>query len=479
VKKTILLKWTILGMMIVLLASCGNSSNSNNQGNNENNSSDDISKEILTITAHDFNLTMDVNESVLSSNWKELSFATPSDKVIPCKIKTQGTYGTFALNGDTLIYIQNEEGNVSDQAVLTLGSGEKTTDITIQIKHLYWTEVAAGYYYTMAIKSDGTLWGWGYNNFGQLGDGTTIDRSRPTKIGVSKQWKHVYTKINHTMAIKKDGTLWGWGRNSYGQIGNGTKLDKRSPTQEPSKSKEWEKASTGAEFSVALKKDGTIWTTGRNLYGQLGNNTAVDSRVFQNITSTGTAWKDISAGYYHASAIKNDGTMWNWGRNNYGQVGDTTVANKKVPTQEALGDSNWAKTEAGYNYTLALKSDGTLWGWGYNGNGQIGDGTRTAKKVPVQEASMASDWVGISGGSSHSVGIKSDHTLWGWGTNNYGQIGDGINNLKDTPDSVNFEESWTQVSASQFHTVALTTQGTIKVLGATTGVKNYAKQWRP
>jgi alpha-tubulin suppressor-like RCC1 family protein len=408
-------------------------------------------------------------------NWKQKSFAVSDDGgTISVAVKTQGQHGVFALEGDTLMYLRSTEGKFTDQGVLTLVEGSSTVEITVQIDTLYWKQVSAGQYYTMAIKSDGTLWGWGANNYGQLGDGTTVNRNAPVQIGNDTHWKKVYAKFIHTMAIKEDGTLWGWGYNRFGALGNGTNSDKHIPTQEPSRSTNWTDVATGYYHSVAIKSDGTLWASGRNNYGQLGDNTLVDKHVFVPIAAAVTDWSDVAAGIYHSAAIRQDGSLWAWGRNNYGQIGDGTVTDKQIPTQEALADMDWKKVSTGYNHTVAIKTDGTLFAWGYNNYAVIGDGVRVSHNVPTQEASAAEDWVEVDGGNYHTVAIKSDGTLWGWGYNNYGQLTDGISAWRYAPEVIGGEEKWSQASASQYHTAALKESNSVLLWGAVAGARDMA-----
>jgi hypothetical protein len=336
-RKRALIYWILVSSLAIFLSACST------ETGNENNTTDEVPQN-GPIHASDFSISLDVGESTVLVDWKQKSSAVSDDGgTISVTVKTQGQHGVFALEGDTLIYLRKTEGKISDQGVLTLVEGNSTVEITVQIDTLYWKQISAGQYYTMAVKSDGTLWGWGANNYGQLGDGTTVNRNAPVQIGNDTHWKKVYAKFIHTMAIKEDGTLWGWGYNRFGALGNGTNTDKHIPTQEPSKSTNWTDVATGYYHSIAVKSDGTLWASGRNNFGQLGDNSLVDKHVFVPIAAAVTDWSDVAAGYYHSAAIRKDGSLWAWGRNNYGQVGDGTAVDKQVPTQEALADMDWKR----------------------------------------------------------------------------------------------------------------------------------------
>ncbi len=424
----------------------------------------------VTISVSSIVMEMDVNEEVKEVDWKKLTGAQSDQELIPVQIKTQGQFGTFALDGDRLLYVVQADGNMSDSGVIVLGEGSAAVEVAVEVVHHYWKETVTGISYTLAIKDDGSLWAWGANNYGQLGDGTRNDRTVPVPIAVGKKWKHVAASQYFSMGIQEDGTLWGWGRNNYGQLGLGNRSDKYLPAQEPSKATDWTDAAIGYEFSVALKNDGTLWTTGRNNYGQLGDGTTTDHHIFTDVTPAGSSWKSITAGMYHMLAIKSDGTLWGCGRNNYGQIGEGTAdATVTVLTQEASGESDWQTVVAGENHSLALKQDGRLFGWGYNGNYQLGDGTHTSQNVPTQEASAATDWMDIAAGAYHSVGIKSDGSLWGWGANNYGQLGERINVTRVAPEVIDDAHSWRQISASRYQTNAVSEKAVSLIWGMTVG----------
>jgi alpha-tubulin suppressor-like RCC1 family protein len=426
-----------------------------------------------SITASNFSITLDTGESIRSIDWQHESNATSSGGgVMNITVKQQGSHGVFTVNSNTLIYMRQTEGNFTDQGILTISEGNSSVDITVNVDTLYWKYVSSGHYYTMAIKSDGTLWGWGANNYGQLGDGTTVERDNPVQIGTDSNWEKVYAKFIHTFAIKSDGTLWGWGYNRYGELGNGSVSDKHVPTQEPSKSTTWSDIAIGYYHTVALKSDGTLWACGRNNFGQLGDGTSTDRHTFVSIMPAVSDWSGVAAGYYHSIAVRQNGTLWGWGRNNYGQIGDSTTTNKNVPTQEALGDTDWETVASGYNHSLALKNDGSLWGWGYNNYAMIGDGTRTSRSTPTQEASSATDWVALDGGNYHSLALKSDGTLWGWGYNNYGQLTIGINLWRYGPEGLEADTQNAMVSASQYQSSVITNDGRLITWGATNGAQS-------
>ncbi|MCL2026187.1 MAG: hypothetical protein FWG92_05215, partial [Leptospirales bacterium] len=201
---------------------------------------------------------------------------------------------------------------------------------------------------------------------------------------------------------------------------------------------------TEGAHTVALKNDGTLWAWGSNRYGQLGDGTGGVQPVTNDKSSPvqvgADYWVAVAAGYYHTVAIKNDGTLWTWGRNGSGQLGHGTIgspgSDKNSPVQEIRGDKDWSAVAAGGNHTLAIKNDGTLWAWGNNGYGQLGDGTKDSSVIPKQVVTDKK-WRALSVSLGHIVAIDTDDNLWSWGWNGNGQLGDGNTaGEKTSPDKV-------------------------------------------
>ena len=299
-----------------------------------------------------------------------------------------------------------------------------------------WTAISVGYRHSAAIKTDGTLWTWGSNGNGNLGDNTVINRNSPVQtISGGTNWAYVATGYG-CAAIKTDGTLWTWGQNNFGQLGDNTTIDKSSPVQTVSGGTNWSKISSGAQHILSLKTDNTLWTWGYNNYGQLGDNTVINrSSPVQTIAGT-TTWAKLPVTTPDAAsgAIKNDGTLWLWGRGNLGQLGDNTITHRSSPVQTVAGGTNWANFSIGIA-TAAIKNDGTLWTWGYNANGQLGDNTTIWRSSPVQTITGGTNWKQASI-NNNTIAVKTDGTLWTWGNNNQGQLGDttsGAGTSKSSP----------------------------------------------
>ena len=341
-------------------------------------------------------------------------------------------------------------------------SSNKSSPVQTIAAGTNWKQVAAGSFHSAAIKTDGTLWLWGRNNYGHLGDNTIVPKSSPVQtISGGTNWKQVATGGSNSAAIKTDGTLWLWGRNSYGQLGDYSLINKSFPVQIITGGTNWKQVAFGASHAAAIKTDGTLWLWGYNYNGQLGDNTIVDRSSPVQTIAGGTNWKQVAIGSdgNHTAAIKTDGTLWTWGYNQFGQLGDNTRATKSSPIQTISGGTNWKYVAAGESYVMSIKTDGTLWGWGYNSTGELGDNTTNRRSSPVQNISGGTNWKQISCGHFYSAGIKTDGTLWVWGDNTYATLGIGTIGAQYTKSSpvqtISAGTNWKQISCGYRHTIAL------------------------
>lgn len=325
-----------------------------------------------------------------------------------------------------------------------LGLGSTTT-VTTPIKvnnDTDWVMVTFGYAHTIAIKTDGTLWGWGLNDAGQLGDGAvatetfTPKKTTPTKIGTDIDWATAAATRYYTVAIKTDGTLWGWGDSywfPYEQYAPYTRLPLPVGTDT-----NWSSVACGNKHTFALKTDGSLWAFGANGCGQLGIGSS-DMERRSTLVQVGddTNWSSVSAGMRCSGGVKTDGTLWMWGQNNWGQLGNGEGVGTDYilsPTRVGTG-TNWAQIAVGGDHMIALKTDGTIWSWGNAGWGQLGLGYRHYLDDLYTPTRIGSDtdWVAVAAGWQYSFGLKSDGTIWAWGINEKGQLGDGTTEPRDTP----------------------------------------------
>jgi alpha-tubulin suppressor-like RCC1 family protein len=271
------------------------------------------------------------------------------------------------------------------------------------------------------LKSGGTLLGFGANTNGRLGDGTTTNRLYPEPLTGISAVVNIEDGADHTIALKGDGSVFTWGNNGSGQIGDGTTTTRTSPTAITSVTAA-SAVAAGYRFSVALKQDGTIRTWGYNFSGQLGNASTTDSTSPVLVASIDNATK-IAAGSEHALALLGDGTVVAWGENFFGALGDGTNTDRSSPVAVA-GLEDVIAIGAGGAFSVALTEDGHVWTWGGNTSGQLGDGT-TSDRWSAAQVSGLSDIVQIAVGKQFVLAMTSDATVYAWGENSAGQIGDG------------------------------------------------------
>ena len=320
-----------------------------------------------------------------------------------------------------------------------LGDGTATTNRTIpvQVSELFGViALDGGGYHSIFLKNDGTVWAAGLNGNGQLGDGTTTKRNRPVQVVGLSNIIAVVGGTSHSLFLKNDGTVWAVGDNYYGQLGDGTSgasSHKTTPVQVSGLTGVVAIAA-GSSSSIALKNDGTVWAWGLNDDGQLGDGTTTQRNTPVQVIGL-TDIIAVAGGYIHFVFLKNDGTVWSVGFNSDGQLGDGTITSRSTPVQVSLLTDIKA-ISAGHFHSIFLKNDGTVWSCGWNRHGQLGDGTTTKRKKPIQVNSL-NDITAIAGMGGHSLFLKNDGTVWGLGLNDYGQLGDGTITNKGTPQEMN------------------------------------------
>lgn len=317
-----------------------------------------------------------------------------------------------------------------------------------------WSAVAGGTDYVISIKTDGTLWSWGSNGQGQLGQNDTVYRSSPVQVGALTTWSKISCGLYSNLAVKTDGTLWTWGYNNNGQLGLNDRVNRSSPVQIGALTT-WLYIASGYAHSLATKTDGTIWSWGRNNYGQLGQNIASTinrSSPVQIGVLTNWSKIDSSANGNHNVSIKTDGTFWSWGYNLNGQLGDNTTYNRSSPVQVGAL-TTWATPTAGGRFSLAVKTDGTLWAWGNGDSGELAQNDRLQKVSPVQVGALTT-WSQPVAGWAFSAAIKTDGTLWTWGANNKGQLGQNNRVYRSSPVQVGVATTWVSLGCTDYSLLA-------------------------
>lgn len=323
-----------------------------------------------------------------------------------------------------------------------------------------WRQLSAGGGTSAGVKMDGTLWTWGAGTYGALGSGGTASRSSPqTTTLAGSDWKEVSaanftggaTSGRSCAAIKIDGSLFTWGYNASGQLGAGSTTNRSSPVSITTISN-WLHVACGSDHMLAVTGSGQMYTWGLNSSGQLGTGGTSNRSSPGTIAGNTFDWIKVSAGGASSAAIKNDGSLWTWGGNTLGKLGDNSTAAKSSPVSVSGGGSTWEKVSMGSgSHCVAVKVDGTLWTWGSNSLGQLGNGATTASRSsPGTVSGGGTDWKDVSAGGDHSVAVKVNGTLWSWGGNAAGQLGNGATTAsRSSPSTVQggvYE--WQKVSAT-------------------------------
>ena len=337
---------------------------------------------------------------------------------------------TFILENDGTLwgcgynaYGQLDLGDTSNRYTFT-----QITTNADDIKSVY-----CGMYHTLILKNDGTLWGAGYNYHGQLGLGDTNSRTTFTQITTNtSDIKSVYCGYNHTFILKNDGTLWSTGCNDRGQLGLGDTTNRTTFTQVTTNTNDIKEIYCGGLHTFMLKNDGTLWGTGVNSEGELGLGDGTNRYTFTQVTTNADDIKEIYCGGGHTFILKNDGTLWGIGYNLEGQLGLGNTNHRYTFTQITTNTDNIKSIYCGYLHTIVLKNDGTLWGCGYNGYGQLGLGDTSNRTTFTQITTNADDIKEVYCGWDHTLILKNDGTLWSCGRNEYGQLGLGDTNYRTT-----------------------------------------------
>ena len=374
---------------------------------------------------------------------------------------TINTWYHIALTKNGSTYTIYVNGNVLSEATsiqaipatstgppLTLGQAEggynlngSLDEVSIYNRALSDSEIQAIYNAGAAgtsLDTAQTVRAWGYNQYGQLGNNSTTDSHLPVPVSGLTEVTAVASGLYHSMALKSDGSVWAWGYNLSGQLGNNSTTDSHVPV--PVKLSDGTPLSgviaiaSGDNHSLALKSDGSAWAWGNNPYGQLGNNSTTDSHVPVPISSLTGVAAIAAGGGTHSMALKSDGSVWSWGLNSRGELGNNSTANSSVPVAvPGLGAGTGVTAiAAGSSHSMALKSDGSVWAWGYNQYGQLGNNSTTDSHVPVPVSGLAGV-TAIACGPYHSLALKSDGSVWAWGYNLSGLLGNNSTTESHVP----------------------------------------------
>jgi alpha-tubulin suppressor-like RCC1 family protein len=343
-----------------------------------------------------------------------------------------------------------------------LGDGtrvpNKTSPVSVVGGFTDWIQVSGGTNHSLGLRANGTAWAWGIGTDGPLGDGTIVDKSSPVSVvGGYTDWIQVSGGGAHSLGLRANGTAWAWGSGNVGRLGDGTVVSRSSPVSVIGGFTDWIQVS-GSGHSLGLRANGTAWAWGSGANGRLGDGTIVDKSSPVSVVGGFTDWIQVDASGGHGLGLRANGTAWAWGSNGSGQLGDGTAVAKSSPVSVVGGFTDWIQINGstGGGHSLGIRANGTAWAWGSGANGRLGNGTVVNRSSPVSVVGGFTDWIQVSGGSAHSVGLRANGTAWAWGLGTSGELGNGTLITRSSPVSVvgGFTD-WIQVDAGNFHNLGL------------------------
>ncbi len=399
------------------------------------------------------------------------------DQSSPVQIGTDSTWHIIATGGGHSMGIKTDGSlwawGLDNQGQLGMGPGQANKSIPTRVGlESDWDTIVGGPFFSLGMR-DGSLWSWGGDLDGQLGDGGgNVQQDSPVRVGCDRDWKFIATGKNfssHSLGIRTSGALWGWGDDGSGQVGNSDENESENSPLPVEGDIDWMKIAAGGNHNLGIKADGTLWAWGHNTSGQLGDGGSNDEENAPVQIGSSTSWVEIACGSAHSLALQSDGTIWAWGSDSNGQLGDGgSNENRVIPIQIGT-DTDWIAIGAGSFRSFGIRSNGTLWAWGRDVFGALGDGgSEMDQSSPVQVGSVT-NWVAIDGGLEHSLGLQTDGTLWAWGSGGRGQLGDGspMNAFSKqlSPIQIGSATDWREISAGRYHSTAIKADGSLWAWG--------------
>jgi len=457
--------WGII-VVILILAGCGQDQGENDEigpGNDEEIFSAGISEQTSAPQTYLKKSSLPANPSdSTSANFKFRCNQSPCE--FKCKLdsnpwkkcKSPKSYSSLAVGSHTFKVKAGKNG-VWDRS---------PANYTWVISFGPAYSLSAGGYHTCAITGSSAVKCWGRNDDGQLGDGTRNDRDAPVDVsGLSSGIKGLFPGISHTCALTTSDSVKCWGWNIYGQLGDGTTITRKLPVNVSGLSSGIMEITAGNHHTCGLTTSNAVKCWGGNFYGQLGDGTNTDHYAPVDVSGLSSGISAISAGASYTCALTCSGGVKCWGYNYYGQLGDGTNDNRYSPVDVSGLSSGIVEISAGWNHTCALTASGGVKCWGNNSSGQLGNGNNSNSNVPVDVSGLSSGVFKISAGASHTCAV-TDSNIKCWGSNSTGQLGDGTNTNRKVPVDVSgLSSGIAEISTKGSHTCAQNTSGVLKCWG--------------
>ena len=330
------------------------------------------------------------------------------------------------------------------------GNSRKSNIVDFKIS-VQFKEIEVGGFHILALDNDNNLWAWGDNEYGQLGDGTTTNKTSPTKIETGITFVQLSAGHAHSAGIDNEGKLWTWGYNTNGQLGDGTKTQRTKPTKIMG-DKTFKKVIASDYSTLAIDMNDEIWYWG-NYYGGVNSSVYIPQKLDFKIEYS------LISGNSHYLFLDKQNKLWSWGANHAGQIGDGTTITRTNPVQ-IKPETKFTQVSAGHRFSLAIDEEGNLWSWGYNDDGQLGNGTKSYKKVPEQ-IKQGTKFTQVSAGNNHSLAVDYEGNLWSWGYNRYGQLGDGTTTEKLNPIKIMEDVKFKKIYTTTYSSLAIDINGNI------------------
>ena len=390
-------------------------------------------------------------------------------------------YGGYIAETDNWSWGDNIFGQLGNNA-----GGVRYTPVSLLGNKKTFCKISAGYYHTLTIQHNGQVWTWGYNLRGQLGDNSVTNRATPVSLlGNKKTFCKIATGNNHSLGIQHNGQVWGWGLDQYGNLGDNSTVSRRTPVSIHGGKKTFCHVSGGFDHSLGIDYTGQVWGWGFNSTGQIGDNSLTSRVTPVSILGGKKTFCQITGGIYHSLGIDYTGQVWSWGTNIYGQLGNNTITSRRTPASIHGGKKTFCQISAGRYHVVGVDFRGLVWAWGINVYGQIGDNTGVDKHkcTPVSILGTKKTFCKIMGGGDHSMGVDFHGQVWAWGFNQYGQLGNGTGTFV-TPLSVHgSKKTFCQISHGNQYTSSVDKNGQVWTWGhgsyGKLGINNTASRLTP